>query len=142
MSDIQAAIGLHQLQDAETLNARRRYLANRYCRALETMQDKLFMQEVPPYDFVHSGHLFPICLRNAEKKDNFISFLKENGISTTPYYTPLHLFSYYRDTFGYKTGDFPNAEYVGEHVICLPLYYDLKEEEQDYVVDIIGKFFG
>ncbi|MDR2157770.1 MAG: DegT/DnrJ/EryC1/StrS family aminotransferase [Holosporaceae bacterium] len=142
LSDIQAAIGIHQLQEVETLNDRRRRLMARYRRALEGMRDKLHMQGIPKYDFVHSGHLFPICLQDAEKRDDFMSFLKENSIGATPYYTPLHLFTYYRDTFGYKRGDFPNAEYVGERVVCLPLYYDLEENEQDYIVEIIGKFFS
>lgn len=141
MSDIQAAIGLHQLDELETLNERRRYLSNRYRKAFSDLSDKLSMQTNPDYDFVHSGHLFPVCILDAAKRDDFMSFLKEHSIGTTPYYTPLHLFSYYQKEFGYRKGDFPNAEYVGERIVCLPLYFALKDEEQDYIIDIVHKFF-
>ena len=141
MSDIQAAIGLHQLEEVEMMNERRRHLANRYREAFADMGDKLTMQGIPQYDFVHSGHLFPICLVDEKKRDNFMSFLKENSVGTTPYYTPLHLFSYYQKEFGFKKGDFPEAEYVGERIVCLPLYYSLQEAEQDYIIEMVKKFF-
>jgi dTDP-4-amino-4,6-dideoxygalactose transaminase len=141
LSDIQAAIGMHQLAEVESLNEKRRYLADRYRRAFDDMDDKFSLQKIPNYDFVHSGHLFPICLRDAGKRDRFMSFLKENSIGTVPYYTPVHLFSYYQKTFGYKKGDFPNAEYVGERILCLPLYSGLEEVEQDYVISMVKKFF-
>lgn len=141
MSDIQAAIGLHQLDKLETMNSRRRELAKRYREAFSDMDDKFIMQASPKYDFVHSGHLFPICLRDANKRDEFMSFLKERSIGTTPYYTPLHMFSYYQKQFGYKKGDFPKAEYVGERIVCLPLYCALQEIEQDYIIETIKKFF-
>lgn len=141
MSDIQAAIGLHQLIEVEMMNERRRHLANRYREAFADMDDKLTMQGIPQYDFVHSGHLFPICLTDGTKRDNFMSFLKENSVGTTPYYTPLHLFSYYQKEFGFKKGDFPETEYVGERIVCLPLYYALQESDQDYIIETVKKFF-
>ncbi len=141
MSDVQAAIGLHQLNEVEMMNERRRHLANRYREAFSDMDDKLTLQGIPQYDFIHSGHLFPICITDAEKRDLFMSFLKENSIGTTPYYTPLHLFSYYQKEFGFKKGDFPEAEYVGERIVCLPLYYALQESDQDYIIETVKKFF-
>jgi len=141
MSDIQAAIGLHQLSEVEMMNERRRHLANRYREAFADMGDKLTMQGIPQYDFVHSGHLFPVCLVDEKRRDHFMSFLKENSVGTTPYYTPLHLFSYYQKEFGFKKGDFPEAEYVGERIVCLPLYYSLQEAEQDYIIEMVKKFF-
>ncbi|MDR1560965.1 MAG: DegT/DnrJ/EryC1/StrS family aminotransferase, partial [Holosporaceae bacterium] len=142
LSDIQAAIGIHQLQEVEKLNEKRRYLSNRYRKAFEKIPDKIAMQNAPQYDFVHSGHLFPICIVDCSKRDDFISFLKKNSIGATPYYTPIHLFSYYQKTFGYKKGDFPNAEYIGARVVCLPLYSTLENNEQDYIIDVIKKFFS
>ena len=141
MSDIQAAIGLHQLEEVEMMNERRRHLANRYRKAFVDMSDKLTMQGIPSYDFTHSGHLFPVCIVDSEKLYHFMSFLKENSIGTTPYYTPLHLFSYYQKEFGFKKGDFPEAEYVGERIVCLPLYYSLQESDQDYIIEMVKKFF-
>lgn len=139
MSDIQAAIGLHQLEELEKMNERRRYLIARYRNAFDG-KSYLTCQKDPSYDFTHSGHLFPICVEPS-KKDDLMAFLKENLIGTTPYYTPLHYFSYYQKQFGYKKGDFPNAEYIGDRIICIPLYYSLSDEEQDYVIQKIDEFF-
>jgi dTDP-4-amino-4,6-dideoxygalactose transaminase len=141
MSDIQSAIGIHQLQKVEAFNEERRRLAARYRRAFAELEEDLFLQGIPDYDFVHSGHLFPVCLRDASGRDDFLDYLKENSVGAVPYYTPLHLFTYYRETFGYKKGDFPKAEYIGARVACLPLYCGLKDEEQDYVIHIVGQFF-
>lgn len=141
MSDIQSAIGLHQLEEIDTLNNRRRYLINRYRDGLSSARNDITMQSVPNFGHVHSGHLFPVCLTDHTKRDDFMLFLKERSIGTTPYYTPLHLFTYYQKMFGYKEGDFPNAEYVGERIVCLPLYYEMTDAEQDYVIDNVMQFF-
>jgi dTDP-4-amino-4,6-dideoxygalactose transaminase len=141
MSDIQAAIGVHQLRQVETFNEERRRLAARYRRAFADREEDFTLQGAPGYDFVHSGHLFPICLRDAVLRDDFLAYLRENSIGSVPYYTPLHLFSYYRKTFGHKEGDFPRAEYVGARVACLPLYCGLEDEEQDYIIHTVERFF-
>jgi dTDP-4-amino-4,6-dideoxygalactose transaminase len=141
LSDLQAAIGIHQLREVEQMNQRRRVLAGRYREAFSNMSDKISMQAIPKYDFVHSGHLFPICILDESKRDDFMGFLKENSIGTTPYYMPVHLFSYYRNAFGYKEGDLVSTEYVGKRIVCIPLYPVLSNAEQDYIIDTIGEFF-
>jgi dTDP-4-amino-4,6-dideoxygalactose transaminase len=141
MSDLQSILGIHQLKEVEQLNAKRRTLADRYRIAFADVVDKIVPQGIPSYDFVHSGHLFPICVADASSKDDLMSFLKENFIGTTPYYQPVHLFSYYRDTFGYKEGDLEHTEYVGKRIISIPLYPTLENYEQDYIIDTIKKFF-
>lgn len=143
MSDLQAAIGIHQLHELEEMNERRRMLADRYRKAFsENLAEKISMQSEPNYSFVHSGHLFPICIKDETKRDDFMAFLKENSIGTTPYYMPLHLFSYYKNTFGYRSGMLENTEYVGKRIVCIPLYTALQENEQDYIIDIIQRFFA
>lgn len=141
MSDIQAAIGLSQLAEIEEMNETRRWLMSRYSAAFADMADDIEIQKNAAYENLHSGHLFPILV-DAKKRDDFMDFLKERSIGSTPYYTPLHLFTYYAKTFGYKRGDFPNAEYIGDRVVCLPLYTTLKDAEQDYIIGTIREFFG
>lgn len=141
MSDIQATIGLHQLEEVEDMNKKRRLLASNYrekfanCGYIKT-------QGIPKYDHIHSGHLFPILLNDTEKRDNLAAFLKEKSIGTTPYYYPVHLFSYYSKKYGYKVGNFPIAESIGSRILCIPLYPSLSEEKQEYVVENIMKFFN
>ncbi|MDR2268540.1 MAG: DegT/DnrJ/EryC1/StrS aminotransferase family protein [Holosporaceae bacterium] len=141
MSDLQSIIGVHQLRELESMNIRRRELADRYRAALADLQDHIFFQQSPSYDSVHSGHLFPTCIRDDARRDDFIDFLKKNNIGTTPYYMPVHLFSYYRDAFGYKDGDLEHTEYIGRRIVCIPLYPTLENQEQDYIIRTIGKFF-
>lgn len=141
MSDIQSAIGIHQLEEVEQLNQKRRDLSDKYRSAFLELSNHMAMQQNPGYDFIHSGHLFPVCILDANKRDSFMSFLKEKNIGTTPYYMPVHLFSYYRSTFGYSEGDLKNTEYIGSRVVCLPLYSGMTNQEQEYVIDIVKEFF-
>lgn len=142
MSDIQAAIGLHQLHELEQMNERRRTLLQRYREAFADLiaSGKIEIQENPRYSFVHSGHLFPVCITDASRRDEFMEFLKAKSIGTTPYYSPLHLFSYYRKTFGYQEGMLKNTEYVGKRIVCIPLYTALSDEDQDRVIAAVEEF--
>lgn len=141
MSDLQAAIGLHQLRELEEMNKRRRTLSERYRKAFSDLTDKISIQKETKYSFVHSGHLFPVCIKDASKRDDFMAFLKQKSIGTTPYYMPLHLFSYYRKAFGYGEGILDNTEYVGKRIVCIPLYTALTENEQDYIISAVKAFF-
>ncbi|MCK4892663.1 MAG: DegT/DnrJ/EryC1/StrS aminotransferase family protein, partial [Calditrichia bacterium] len=53
---------------------------------------------------------------------------------------PLHLQDAYRETSGYKKGDFPISEKMADRVISLPMHPDLTQEEQDFIIDAIGEF--
>lgn len=141
MSDLQSAVGIHQLRELEPMNVRRRELLERYRTAFADLSEHLKMQAHPKYDYVHSGHLCSVYLMNAEKRDEFMTYLKEKSIGSTLYYMPLHLFSYYRNQFGYKEGDLKNTEYIGKRIMCLPLYTQLSNEDQDYIIDSIRSFF-
>lgn len=142
MSDIQAAIGIHQLQGLDSMNARRRELANRYRKALSEIPQHIVMQAIPEYECVHSGHLFPIYICDETKRDDFMLFLKEHSIGSTLYYMPVHLFSYYKNNFGHSYGNLKNTEYIGKRCVCLPLYTTLSNDDQDYVISIIYRFFN
>ena len=141
MSDIQATIGLHQLKEVEEMNEKRRQLASNY-RDKFASCEHVEMQGIPEYDHVHSGHLFPILLCDSEVRDKLAAFLKEKSIGTTPYYYPVHLFSYYSKKYGYKVGDLPIAESIGSRILCIPLYPSLSDEKQEYVIENILNYFA
>ena len=65
--------------------------------------------------------------------------LQERQIGVAVNYRPVHLLEYYRKNFGFKEGQFPNAEEIGERTITLPLYPRLTDEEVDYVVDSVNE---
>jgi dTDP-4-amino-4,6-dideoxygalactose transaminase len=86
-------------------------------------------------------HVFNQYVIRTPARNELIKFLKEKGVSTDIYYPlPLHLqecFGY----LGYKRGDLPKAELASEEVLALPIYPELTAGMQEYVVEMIEKFF-
>jgi len=134
LTDIAAAIGLHQLRKADQMHNRRTQLAALYSELLSDM-DEVILPSVMP-NRIHSWHLFAIRL-NVDESDldraKVISQLKEFGIGTSVHWLPLHMHPYYREAFGYKPHDCPCAMSTYPGLITLPLYPDLKPEEVEYV---------
>jgi len=112
------------------MQQRRRRLAALY-RSLLQEVDELQMPP-DPVGVEHAWHLFVIRLRPGRLKidrDRFIEALHEHGIGTSVHFIPLHLHPYYRDRYGFRRGDFPNAEAAYDGAISLPLYPQLEEEK-------------
>ncbi|HEY8910356.1 MAG TPA: DegT/DnrJ/EryC1/StrS family aminotransferase, partial [Desulfosporosinus sp.] len=90
----------------------------------------------------HAWHLYIIKL-NLDKlsidRGKFIEELKEEKIGTSVHFIPLHMHPYYRDTYGYKPGDFPVAEGVFERIISLPLYPRMSMQDAKDVVDAVKR---
>ena len=68
--------------------------------------------------------------------------LGENGIMSRIYELPIHLRKFYRDNFGYKGGELPATEKLADHVLSLPMYPDLTQDEMDYILDRVAEFFS
>jgi dTDP-4-amino-4,6-dideoxygalactose transaminase len=115
-------------------NQRRRKIAARYHTALTNPK---FKMQVQPAGHDSVFHLFVIT---TEKRDELIKFLNENNIFPGLHYpVPCHLQKAYAG-LGYKTGDFPNAEYLAEHCLSLPMYAELSDEEVDYVIKTLNRY--
>src|SRR6266849_158045 len=138
MPDLLAAIGLAQLRKADRFHQRRLEIASRYLSLLSTMEEL----EMPPLVDGHSWHLFIVRLRSAylsSSRREFIENLKHAGIGTSVHFIPLHLHSHYRNRYGYKKGDFPNAEDAYERAISLPIYPDMSDADVEYVANAIKR---
>ena len=134
MTDLQAALGIHQIKKLDKfVDARRRY-AHSYNREFEDISSVVTPFESP--NVKHPYHLYPILIQNFDR-NLFIERMKEENIGTSVHFIPLHLHPYYRDTFGFKKGDFPIAEMVYEHEVSLPLYPKMKEEDVIEVSNIV-----
>lgn len=144
MMDLQAALGIHQLQELEGFIARRTHLAQRYLKLLADVP-QLHLPQTPAYAHRHSWHLFTPVL-NTEKagmdRDTFMARLKELNIGTGLHYNPPYLHAYYQQQFGFKVGDFPHADYVCARIVSLPLFPDMTEADQDRVVRAIRTIFN
>ena len=143
MMDIQAAIGLHQLVALDDFIARRTHLAKRYLAAFANWS-AFQLPAKPAYAHRHAWHLFaPLIVPEQAglTRDAFIAKMAEHNIGVGLHYTAPHLFSYYQQQFGYKTGDFVHAEHIGNHIVSLPLFPDMTEAQQDKVIYTIANLF-
>ena len=145
MFDIQAALGLKQLERLEDMQARRLKIAARYQEEFGNM-DAIDLPVVPDYT-THCWHLYVLRIvpeKLTIDRDQFIVELNERNVGTSVHFIPVHLMSAYRSRFGYKEGDFPNTEKHFSRIISLPLYPTMTEEETEYVIsavkDIIEKY--
>lgn len=136
MTDLQAALGLQQLQRLDEFVERRRFLAQRYDQHLAELPLTLPFQHP---DTRSSWHLYIIRLkRNQLQKSHREVFeaLRTLGIGVNLHYIPVHTQPYYQQ-LGFRWGDFPNAEAYYQEAISLPLYYGLTLEQQDQVIQTL-----
>ena len=140
MTDIAAAIGIHQLARAEEMRQLREKVAHRYFQALACVDEI----ELPPDEVnrIHSWHLFPIKLRLERLKidrNTFIRHLNDQCVGCSVHWRPLHLHPYYQETLGSKPEDCPVATKEWERLISLPIFPDIREEEIDHVVSVVSE---
>ena len=135
MTDIAAAIGIHQLARAEEMRRAREAIAGEYLRRLADVEEL----ELPANDEdrIHAWHLFGVRLRLDTltiDRDMFIKDLAKAGVSCTVHYRPLHLHPYYEQAFGWTPTDLPAASAVWRRAISLPLYPTMSTSEIDHVI--------
>ncbi len=95
-----------------------------------------------PTATAENRHVYNQYVVRVPKRDQLRAFLQEQGVGTEVYYpTPLHLQVCYKD-LGYRPGSFPNSERAARETLALPIYAELTEDQQTYVVETIKKFYG
>lgn len=138
MTDIQAALGRSQLKRLDTFISKRNDIAEKY---------DLFLKDLPlslpilssKDNLLSSFHLYVIRLqekKHINKHAQIFNYLRSNGLGVNLHYTPVHLQPYYRK-FGFKKGDFPEAESYGKTAISIPIHNKLTKKMQLRVVDLI-----
>ena len=138
MSEIHAAVGKHQLEYLEEFVVKRNRVAQWYQKALVDVDGVSFFN-VPP-NFRHSYYKYPVKLADGIDRLKLGALLKEKfGIETGHvYYPPCHLQPYYLENFGTRMGDLPVSEHVLNQTICLPMHYEITEENVDYICDALA----
>lgn len=95
-----------------------------------------------PVEVEGNFHVYHQYTIRVDNRDEFQAYLKENGVSTMIYYPhPLHLQPVFKD-LGYKEGDFPESEKAVKEAISLPMFPEIKGEQQEYVIKVIKDFFS
>jgi len=138
LTDVAAAIGVHQLRRAEAMRRDREAIAGRYIEQLAAVEEV----ELPgrPVDRLHSWHLFPIALRLerlAVDRDTFKQQLAEAGVGTAVHWRPLHMHDYYRDQFGWTPELLPTATREWTRRISLPIFPAMTDAELRHVVEAV-----
>lgn len=139
MFDMQAALGLAQLERFEEMQQKRERFAQIYDREFDKI-DCVDYIKIAPNTTVHSRHLYILKLELDKLKidrDQFIIELNERNVGTSVHFAPVHLMSAYRDRFGFKEGDFPNTEQYWNRIISIPLYSSMEEDDVYYVIDAV-----
>ncbi len=133
MTDIQAALGCSQMERLDTFVARRRQLAQRYDELLADLPIRIPKQSA---DTNSSWHIYAVRLDKtctSKSKAEIFEEMKKRGVTLNLHYIPVHLQPYYQ-ALGFQQGDFPASERYYEEAFTLPLYYELKDEQQNQIV--------
>ena len=134
ITDIQAALGITQLNKADVGIAKRQEIAKKY-RTRFANNAKIKMQADNEGSF-NAHHLFVI---EVENRLDLYNHLRDSSIFAQIHYIPMHLMPYYKN-FGWKEGDFPNAERYYKRCLSLPMYPTLSDEEQNFVIEKVLEF--
>jgi dTDP-4-amino-4,6-dideoxygalactose transaminase/lipopolysaccharide/colanic/teichoic acid biosynthesis glycosyltransferase len=138
MTDLQAAIGLHQLAKLSRFLARRAAIARRYGAAFSTCEHFQIPAQRPEVE--HAWHLYVLRLnldRLNISRNEFIEQLNARGIAGSVHFIPVHLHAYYRDKYGYQPLDFPVAHREYHRIISLPLHPAMNEQDVDDVIEAV-----
>jgi dTDP-4-amino-4,6-dideoxygalactose transaminase len=144
MMDIQAALGLHQLPALDGFIKRRTELALRYQKLL-TGWPQWTRPGTPEFVHRHAWHLYTPLINPAAAgmdRDAFMQGMKQRNIGTGLHYRAAHLYPYYREHYGFKPGDFPNAESISDRIVSLPLFPGMRDADQDRAIAAMADLFG
>jgi dTDP-4-amino-4,6-dideoxygalactose transaminase len=130
-TEIQSALGLVQLKKLARNNKRREKLVQAYRNELQRVE----RISIPFSQFkgCPSYHLFPILIASTFDRNRVMEKLKGFRIQTSVHYPPVHLFSLYREEFGYKRGMLPKTEEVGRREMTLPLHPGMDVEDVKWI---------
>lgn len=142
MTDIAAAIGIHQLKKANRFQGQRERIASMYYAAFEGLP--IILPPKPDVGDLHSWHLYVIQLGESVEmsRDRFVEQMFELGIGCSVHYIPLHLHPYWRDTYKLRPEMFPASQKIYERTLSLPMYSSMKDADVERVVEAVKQIAG
>lgn len=140
LTDMQCALGLSQLKKIERFLARRREIAATYDKAFAGQKH---LKPLPVKANVsHAYHLYPVTIdfkALGKSRIQVMDELRARGVGSQVHYIPIPSHPYYRKKFGYKPGDFPNAEKMYERLLSLPIYPTMSADDVKRVVTAVAE---
>ncbi|MDG4831437.1 DegT/DnrJ/EryC1/StrS aminotransferase family protein [Solwaraspora sp. WMMD1047] len=142
LTDPAAAMGLVQLGRAETMRRRREWIAARYRAAFADLP--LDLPATPAAGQRHAWHLYVVRLRPDAplRRDGFIQEMSRLGVSCSVHFIPLHLHTYWRDTYRLTEQMFPVASREFARVVSLPIFSTMSDDQVDRVIGTVTKVLG
>ena len=135
MMDLQASIGIHQLERVGSCWQRREEIWERYM--LELSDLPLELPIIPGKDIKHGYHLFTVQIDQAKcgmQRDEFINAMSAHNIGVGVHYLSIPEHQLYKERFGWKPEDYPNATKVGRSTVSIPITAKLSDRDVDDVV--------
>jgi dTDP-4-amino-4,6-dideoxygalactose transaminase len=139
-SEIIAAYLFAQLENLEDIQQKRTTIWKKYWQNLKPLEEKGFIRlpNIPDYA-TNNAHLFHLECADTEERDNLIAFLKAEGIYAVFHYISLHSSPFYLEKHDGRK--LPNADNFTATLVRLPLFYELTEKEQDFIIEKIRGFY-
>jgi dTDP-4-amino-4,6-dideoxygalactose transaminase len=136
LDEMSAALGLSQLERIEELLEKRERVAGRYNEQLAGIEG-VETPYVAPTTTRMSWFVYVVRIAPEVGRNRVMAELKEQGVPSRPYFTPIHLQPFYVNEFGYQRGDFPVTEEAGDTCLALPFSSVMTEEQVDYVCEVL-----
>jgi len=143
MTDVQAAMGIHQLRRLNGFVQRRQEIAAMYDAAFSDLPEILLPPRLPGRN--HTFHLYPIRLQSGLpdlRRSGFIDELRVRNIGASVHFIPLHRHPLYRDRYGYRPEQFPVAEEIYRGLVSLPLYPRMTDQDASDVIEAVRAIVG
>jgi dTDP-4-amino-4,6-dideoxygalactose transaminase len=138
MFDVQASLGIHQIKKVESFLNRRVQIVKKYNDAFEKTEEIQLLK--PESNIKHAHHLYVIVIKTENLKvsrDKVLNEIQKRGIGVAVHFRSLHLQPFFKQHFNYKKGMFPQAEYLSDRVISLPLYPKMTDEDVSRVIETV-----
>jgi len=136
LDELSAALGLTQIQRIEELLAKREQVARWYNERLADVE-LIERPHIAPTTTRMSWFVYVVRIRPPADRNQVMRGLAEAGIPSRPYFTPIHLQPFYCRKFGYRRGNFPVTEDLGDISLALPFSGIMTEEQVDYVCQML-----
>jgi len=138
MFDMQASLGIHQIKKVESFLNKRVQIVKKYNDAFEKTEEIQLLK--PESNIKHAHHLYVIVIKTENLKvsrDEVLNEIQKRGIGVAVHFRSLHLQPFFKQHFNYKKGMFPQAEYLSDRVISLPLYPKMTDEDVSRVIETV-----
>jgi dTDP-4-amino-4,6-dideoxygalactose transaminase len=138
-TDIQAALGLSQLERVEEFKKRRQEIFDRYTEAfreIKGVEPPEVKESVDPFWHIYTVKItedFPVS------RKKFFNAMQEENIGVQVHYVPLHHHPFFQENYGYEKGDFPQTEEVYSQIVTLPMYPDMSDSDLEDVIEAVRK---